>query len=200
MSVKKSYTVGIMDERKINKINEVISKFAEVTIQSSSHRYFDKQPIDANEVVLDVTFFQLKSDDEKSCDDKLSELIKNLDELNAEYILMDEEDKHMIVTVDYAGYIIVKFDKISFIKPKTYDFIDEIKTMKTDIGYCKGFKPQFRPIKEDLSEVLVNSEMIYLVSDSSENLKKFKDLISQKLLEFEPDFELEFGVIPPQEF
>lgn len=200
MSVKKSYTVGIMDERKINKINEVISKFAEVTIQSSSHMYFDKQPIDANEVVLDVTFFQLKSDDEKSCDDKLRELIKNLDELNAEYILMDEEDKHMIVTVDYAGYIIVKFDKISFIKPKTYDFIDEIKTMKTDIGYCKGFKPQFRPIKGDLSEVLVNSEMIYLVSDSSENLKKFKDLISQKLLEFEPDFELEFGVIEPQEF
>jgi hypothetical protein len=78
--------------------------------------------------------------------------------------------------------------------------MDEIKTMKTNMGYCKGFKPKFRPLSGDLSKVRVNPEMIYLVSDSCENLKRFKDIIFERLLEFDPDFELEFGLIAPQDF
>ena len=200
MPVKKNYTIGIMDERKINEVNEVISRYADITMQSSSHIYFDKHPLNENEVYRDVTFFQLKSEDEESFDVKLSELIGNLDELDVDYMIMDDETKDLIATIDYGGYILVKFDKINIIKPGTYDLIDKIKTMKTDMGYCKGFKPKFRPLSGDLSKVSANPEIIYVISDSSENLKRFKDFISKKLLEFDPDFELEFGHIDPQDF
>ena len=121
--------------------------------------------------------------------------------MNIDYILRDEETEKLIVTVDFGGYIIVKFDRLRVIKPETYEVIDEIKSMKTDIGYCKGFKPRFRPLPGHLADdVLVNPEIIYLVSDSSENLDKFRQFISQRLHEIEPDFELEFGLIAPQEF
>ena len=198
--IKKNYTIGIMDETKINEVNDVISKYADITMQCSSHRYFDKHPINADEVFQDVTFFQLKAEDEESFDVKLSELIGNLDELDMDYMIMDDETKDLIVTIDYGGYILVKFDKINIIKPGTYNLIDEMKTMKTDLGYCKGFKPKFRPLSGDLSQVRVNPEIIYIVSDSSQNLKRFKDFISEKLLEFDPNFELEFKHIDPQDF
>lgn len=200
MSIKKSYTVGIMDERKINKINTTISKYADITMKSSSHMYFDKQPINANEVYQDVTFFQMHSDDEDSFDMKLNQLINDLNEISTDYIMMDEETKILIVTIDYGGYIKVKFDKVNYLEPGTYDRLDEIKTLKIDIGYCKGFKPKFRPLCGDLSDVLVNPEIIYLVSDSSENIEKFRDLVSHKILEINPDFKLEFGHIDPQNF
>ena len=200
MPQKKIYTLGIMDERRIDEINRVVSKYAEITMQSSSHMYFEKQPINANKVVQDVTFFQMDTTDEKSFEKQLKGLINELKELDTDIIIRDEEKKKLIVTVDFGGYIIVKFDKIKLLKPNTYDLIDEIKTMKTENGYCKGFKPKFRPINRDLSQVRVNPEIIYLVSDSDENLKIFGNEISERLLEFDPDFELEFGYIEPQDF
>ena len=138
--------------------------------------------------------------DESSFEKKLDELIQNLNELDADYIMMDDETKRLIVTIDYGGYIKVKFDNVKYLKPHTYDKFDEIKTMKTDIGYCKGFKPKFRPLCGDLSDVCINPEIIYLVSDSSENIEKFRALVSKKILEIDPDFELEFGHIHPQDF
>lgn len=201
MSIKRNYTLGIMDETKINKINTTISRYADITMQSSSHMYFDKQPINVNEVVQDVTFFQLKSDDEDSFEKKLKDLIKSLDELNTDYILRDEETQKLIVTVDYGGYITARFDNIKFLKPGTYDVIDEIKCMKTDLGYCKGFKPKFRPLcGKSIEDIQVNPEIIYIVSDSDENLREFRDFVTRRLLEVEPDFELEFARIEPQDF
>jgi hypothetical protein len=201
MPIKRNYTVGIMDETMISKINTVISEYADITMQSSSHMYFDKQPINVNEVVQDVTFFQLKCEDESSFKIKLNKLIESLDELNTDYVIMDEESEKLIVTVDHGGYIIAKFDNVKFLKPGTYDKIDEIKCMKTDMGYCKGFKPKFRPLcGKPIDEVRVNPEIIYIVSDSDENLKKFRDFVTKELLELEPDFELEFGLIEPQDF
>lgn len=200
MSISKNYTIGIMDEKKINKINTTISKYADITMRSSSHLYFDKHPLNANEIYHDVTLFQLKAEDEESFDVKLMELIRKLDEMNTDYILRDDETEELIVTIDHGGFIIVKFDNVKIIKPGTYDLLDEMKTMKTDCGYCKGFKPKFRPLSRDLSKVQACPEIIYIVSDSSENLKKFNDLLSERLLEFDPNFELEFGFIAPQEF
>jgi hypothetical protein len=190
-----------MDETMISKINTVISEYADITMQSSSHMYFDKQPINVNEVVQDVTFFQLKCEDEPSFKRKLNKLIESLDELDTDYIIMDEESQRLIVTVDHGGYIIAKFDNVKFLKPGTYDKIDEIKCMKTDMGYCKGFKPKFRPLcGKPIDDVRVNPEIIYIVSDSDENLKKFRDFVTKELLDLEPDFELEFGRIEPQDF
>ena len=201
MTIRGIYTIGIMDATKINKINAAISRYADITMQSSSHMYFDKQPINVNEVVQDVTFFQLHSDDEDAYYAKLDELIDCLDDLNTDYILMDEASKMMIVTVDHGGYITANFDNVKFLKPGTYDLIDEIKTMKTNIGYCKGFKPKFRPLcGKSIEDISVNPEIIYMVSDSDENLEKFRDMITGKLLNFEPDFELEFNRIAPQDF
>lgn len=201
MTIRGNYTVGIMDETMINKINTAISKCADITMQSSSHMYFDKQPINVNEVVQDVTFFQLKSDDVASFKRKLNGLIESLNALDTDYILMDEESKRMIVTVDHGGYITAKFDNVKYLKQGTYDMIDEIKCMKTDMGYCKGFKPKFRPLcGKPIDEVRVNPEIIYIVSDSDENLEKFRDMVTKMLLDFEPDFELEFSRIEPQDF
>lgn len=201
MSKKAIYTIGIMDENKISEVNAIIAQYADITMTSSSHMYFDKQPINVNQVVQDVTFFHIDAEDDATTNEKLGKLIERLNELHTDYLIRDEETEKLIVTIDFSGYIIAKFDKVKFIDSETYEKIDEIKCMKTDIGYCKGFKPKFRPLGGISSnEIFVNPEIIYLVSDSDENLKKLKDIISEMLLEIEPDFEFEFGRLAPDEF
>ena len=115
MSIKRNFTIGIMDETKIDQINAIISNYADMSMKSSAHMYFDKQPINVNEVVQDVTFFRLKFDDETLFSSKLDDLIKSLDELDTDYILMDDESGKLIVTVDHGGYITVKFDNVRYL-------------------------------------------------------------------------------------
>lgn len=201
MSIKKRYTLGIMDETKIDEADAILTKCSENTMKSSSHMYFSKQPLNSNEVIQDVIFFQLSGSDEKSLDKKLKSLIEKLDKLNTDFILMDDETRKMIMTIDFAAAINVKFDKVKFLKQGTYETIDEIKRMKTDIGYCKGFKPNFRPLQgSSIDNIYVEQEIIYMVSNSSENLDKLKDLVCEKILEIDPDFSFEFRLIAPEDF
>ena len=201
MSIKKRYTLGIMDETKIDEADAILTKCSENTMKSTSHMYFSKQPLNSNEVIQDVTFFQLKDSDEKSLEKKLKSLIEELNKLNTDFILMDDETGKMLMTIDFAAAIHVKFDKVKFLKPGTYEIMDGIKSMKTDIGYCKGFKSSFRPLPgSSIENMYVDQEIIYLVSNSSENLDKLKNRIYEKILEIDSDFEFEFRLIAPEDF
>ena len=51
----------------------------------------------------------------------------------------------------------------------------------------------FRPLEgQSIKDLEINPEIIYLISDSSENLLKLRDYVSQKVLEVNSDFELDF--------
>lgn len=57
MSIKRELAITVLDSEKINEINKIIVKNTEIVMQSSSHIYFDTQPINPNEIVQDITFF-----------------------------------------------------------------------------------------------------------------------------------------------
>lgn len=201
MSIKKNFTVGIMDESRIDEFNHIIASYANISMGTASPLYFGMVPVDGATIAFDITFFTFISDNESQLNKKLYELIDSLNELNADYILMDEETRELLVTVDFGGKIVVNLDKLDVIKPGTYKKIDELKYLKTELGYTKGFKPSFRPIEgQEMEEIYVLDEIIFLISDSSENLIKFSEYISNRVMEINPEFGVEFSKIDPQDF
>lgn len=53
----------------------------------------------------------------------------------------------MLSVVEFGGTLYVKFDKTKIIKNGTFKQIDDLKQIKTDLGYTRGFKPNFRPLE-----------------------------------------------------
>ena len=87
----------------------------------------------------------------------------------------------------------IKFDNIKCISKGTYKKIDELKQSKTEFGYCKGYKPDFRPIESNpVENVTIPDEKIYLFSDSRENILKLSEYLSEKANEIDSDLEVEF--------
>lgn len=70
MSIKKNYALTVLDSKMISAMNRIIIDHANITMQSSSHMYFDTQPVDFSEIAQDITFFQLEAEDK-------NDLIKN---------------------------------------------------------------------------------------------------------------------------
>lgn len=193
MTIKKNFSIVIMNPEMIDNINKIIIEYATITMNSSSHMYFDRQPIDPNNIASDITFFQLNAENDLRINKRLNEMIEKLDKLNTDYYIRDEETQRLMVEIKFAGELYVKFDDIPIIKQGTYDRIDSLKLLKNEYGYCKGFKPSFRPVESKPTEdVFVNPEIIYLFSDSSENLSKLRNYLSEKIKEIDTDFELEF--------
>lgn len=193
MSIKRNYVVGIIKDEDVDKVNDIIFQYAEFTKESTSYMYLVKQPINPRDVVLDVTIFQLQSKTESGLNKKLNNLINDLDSLNTDYVLKDEESDEMLSIVKFGGQLIVKFDNLKTIRKGTFEKLDELKVLKTDFGYSKGFKPDFRAIEgRSIENLMVDPEIIYTISDSEENLSKLNDYISQKVLEIDSDFEVEF--------
>ena len=77
MAVKKNYAITNLETEKIPDINNIIRKYATVSFRSSSHIYFDMEPV-KNEVIEDMTFFKLEAEDESSLDEKFEIRIWNL--------------------------------------------------------------------------------------------------------------------------
>ena len=193
MSIKRNYVIGIINDETIPQFENVISKYATETKESSSHMFFSRQPIDSSEISQDVVFFQLESESESELDEKINNMINDLNALEGDYALRDDETGELLVTVQYGGQIAIKFDNIKTIKEGTYAKIDEFKSLHMDFGYCKGFKPSFRPIEGNSVEgIKIKPEIIYITSDSEENLLKFRDYLSEKIKEIDTDFEVEF--------
>ena len=193
MSLKRNYILGIINDKTILEFEGVISKYASMSRASSSHMYFSKQPIDSGDVSQDVIFFQIECENESKLDKKVKDLISDLNELEGDYVLRDGETGEMLVTVRYGGQIVIKFDKLKTIKKGTFEKIDELKRFNADFGYCKGFKPNFRPIEgNSIEDLNINPEVIYITADSSENLIKLRDFLTDKVREIDSCLEVEF--------
>lgn len=195
MSIKRNYIIGIINDDYIDKVDTVISQYASVSGESSSHMYFQKQPVDPNNISQDVIFFQLQSENKMMLYKKVEDLINELDSLKIDYVLRDDETGELLVTVKYGGQVAITFDNLKTLPKGTFEKIDELKSIHTDFGYCKGFKPNFRPIEGNpIDGLKFKPEIIYITSDSKENLMKLRDYITEKTKEINPDLETEFTV------
>lgn len=193
MSTKRSFAITVLESERISDINTILRKRADITLQSSSHTYFDTQPVNPADIVQDITFFMLESDAEKSADEKLDELIDELDGMDTNYAIRDEDTGKMIVYVEFVGALDIKFDNVKSIKEGTYEKIDELKSLKTEFGLCKGYKPNFRPMEsQSIEDKDIKPESIYLFCHSQEDLMRLKGMLSEKVLEINPDFKVEF--------
>lgn len=194
MSIKKNFAVSILDFDKIADVNKIIMEHADITMRTSSFFIFDKQPIEQN-VSPDITIFQIEAEDKKGLDEKLNDLIENLNKLNVDYALRDHDTGEMLIYLEFVGALKIKFDNLKNLKKDTYKKIDDLKDFKTDLGICKGYKPNFRPMEsQSIENMNIEPESIYLYCHSQENLFKLKDLLTEKILEIDPDFEIDFRV------
>lgn len=194
MSIKRNYILGIINDNAIPEFEGTVSRYASMSRESSSHMYFSRQPVDSSDISQDVIFFQLESENKSELEGKVKSLISDLNELKGDYVLRDDETGELLVTVRYGGQIAIKFDNLKIIKKGTFEKIDELKSFKTDFGYCKGFKPNFRPIEGNSVEDLnVEPEIIYITASSSENLMKLRDLLTDEVKEIDSGLEVDFN-------
>lgn len=193
MSVKKKFSIAIVDVEKIDEINNIIIKYGFDLQQYSTHAYFNLAPIDVNHIYKDISFFQLESENESGLNKKLTDLIEEINQLNTLFAIRDEETHEMIVEINQVTAINIKFDNVKFIKEGTYEKIDAMDHLKTEFGICKTYNPNFRPLENrPLENMVAEPEIVYLFSDTAENLSKLKELICEKIMEIDSDFELEF--------
>ena len=179
-------------QKKIPDVNNIIRKYSTVSFRSSSHIYFDMEPVN-NEVIEDMTFFKLEAEDESSLDEKFKELTDEIDQIISNYAIRDENTGELLVYLKFVGELSIKFDNMHFIKEGTYEKIDELKNLKSEFGICRGYKPNFRLMEGQHYENLNNKpEGIYLLCRSQENLMQLKELLSEKIMEIDPDFVIEF--------
>lgn len=195
MAVKRKFSIAIVDVEKIREVNDVIIRYAVNVQQYSTHYYFNLNPIRSDEIKRDITFFQLESESESALDEKLNDLIEALNQLNTEYAIRDEDTHEMIVEIEHLIAINIKFDKIKCIKKGTYEKIDRMNHLKTEFGICKNYHPNFRPVENmSVENIDVGPEIIYLFSDSAENLSRLKTMVIERVMEIDSDLEIE--VVP----
>lgn len=193
MSVRRKYTLGVINDEYAAQFESIVSKYATRSTESSSHMYFGRQPINSDEFSQDVLFFQLEGESESMLDKKVNDLIGELNEFDADYVLGDDETGELLVTVSYGGQIVIKFDNVDFIEKGTFKKIDELKVLRTDYGYCRGYKPIFRPIEGNhVDSKNLQPEVIYILANSGENLLKLRDFLTEKVKAINPDFKVEF--------
>ena len=193
MAIIKHYAITVLDVENIHDMNSIILNHADISLKSSSHTYFDNQPIDSTEIVEDMTFFQIDAEDEASLDKKFKALTEDLNQLTADYAIRDEDTGAMLVYLKFVGQLNIKFDNVEIIKEDTYKKIDALKSLKTDFGICKGYKPNFRVMEgQSIKGLNIKPESIYLLCHSQENLMKLKDLMYEEIMKIDSNFELEF--------
>lgn len=193
MAIKKNYTITNLETEKIPDVNDVIRKYATITLKSSSNIYFDMEPVKSGEVIEDMTFFQMEAEDEAALDEKFNELANEIDQIIKNYAIRDEGTGELLVYLKYVGELSIKFDNMSFIKEGTYKKIDELKNLKSELGICRGYKPNFRVMEGKHIENMNNKpEGIYLLCRSQENLMKLKDILSEKIMEIDSDLVVNF--------
>ena len=192
MAIKKNYALTNLETEKIPEVNNIIRKYAKLTLKSSSHIYFDMEPIN-NEIIEDMTFFQLEAENEADLDEKFKALVKKIDDVIRDYAIRDETTGELLVYLKFVGELSIKFDNMSVIKEGTYKKIDDLKNLKSEFGICRGYRPNFRIMEGKPIENKINKpEGIYLLCHSQENLMKLKELLSEKIMEIDSDFVIDF--------
>ena len=192
MFIERKFSIAIVDIEKIDEINEIIIRYSTFIKQYSTHFYFNLDPIHDDAISMDITFFKLESESESDLDEKLNDLIEELNRLNTEYAIRDECSHEMIVEIENVIALDIKFDHVRFIEEGTYEKIDEMNHLKTEFGICKSYNPNFRALENSsIENKHVEPETIYLFSDSSENLSKLKTMICEKIMQINSNFEIE---------
>ncbi|WP_405307064.1 hypothetical protein [Methanobrevibacter sp.] len=192
MSVR-NFILGVINCSKVSDVNDILSQYATEAKDTPSYIYFSKQPIDTNNISNDVIFFKITAENDTLLNKQVENLINDLNNLKTDYVLRDEKTGEFLVTVKYGGQVAIKFDNVKFLKKDTYKKIDGLKYTNTKYGYCKGFKPNFRPLEGKSAKNLeILPEIIYITSDSEENLLKLSDYVSKKVKEIDPNLETEF--------
>lgn len=195
MAVKKKFSIAIVDVEKIDEINQIIIKYSTDTLQYSTHAYFNLIPIHVDDIFMDITFFQLEAENESDLGKTLNDLIEEVNQLNTQYAIRDEISHEMIVEIAQVLSLHIKFDNVKFIKEGTYAKIDALNHLKTEFGICKTYNPNFRPMEGvSVENIKVEPEIIYLFSDTAENLSKLKVFVSEKIMEI--DSNLVIGTMP----
>ena len=198
MTLTKNYSIVILDHTKIDDINKIIVKYSDSSVQSSSHVLFDIEPINVSDITEeDLTFFKISGENETEVNEKIKELIGSLNELDTDYAIRNDETHGSFTNIKSIGALDIKFDTVKIIKKGTYKRIDELKNTRTEYGYCKGYKPAFRPLEGNSIEHLkVKTEKIYLFSNSEENMNRLKKMLSEKITDIDSDLLLECRVYP----
>ena len=192
MSVR-NFILGVINCSKVSDVNDILSQYATEAKDTPSYIYFSKQPIDTNNISNDVIFFKIIAENDSLLNKQVENLINDLNNLKTDYVLRDEKTGEFLVTVKYGGQVAIKFDNVKFLKKDIYKKIDGLKYTNTKYGYCKGFKPNFRPLEGKSAKNLeILPEIIYITSDSKENLLKLSDYVSKKVKEIDPNLETEF--------
>lgn len=192
MVVKRKFSVGIVDIEKIEEINNIILKYAASIEQHSTYDYFHLRPMNIKDVNQDVTVFYLEVENESERDKILNDLVEELNQLNTLYSLRDEDTGEIILIVEDAIALVIKFDNVKFMNEGTYEKIDAFNHLKTEFGICKNYNPRFRSVENiSIENKPLEPETIYLFSESPEDLSKLKTLISQKIMEIDSNIEIE---------
>lgn len=192
MAIKRKYSLAIVDIEKIDEINKIITKYTTDIEQYSTYFYFNLDPVRVEDVKMDITFFQLESENESSLNKQLNGLIEEINQLNTGYAIRDEDTAEMIVEIEHVIAFNIKFDNVKFIEKGTYEKIDGFNHLKTEFGICKTYNPNFRPLEDvSIENLVVKPEIIYLFSDSEEDLSKLKAFVTEKIMEINPDFEID---------
>ena len=196
MPISKNFLIMIVDIEKISDINEIIFKYSVSSSQSSIQEHDNIPYLNINDIFPDITFFKIVSENETEMDNQINDLIEELNKTGAYYSLKDEDTGELLVWINSVGEMNIKFDKIKIIPEGTYEKIDELKYLKTEFGSCRGYKPKFRPVEgKPIEKVDIIPEPIYMFCDSQDDLLKLKDYLSEKIMEINPDFELEFKIL-----
>ena len=195
MTVSKKFSIVILNLEKLPETSKIIAEISESYNQSSSHMLFNVEPAKPEDITKDLTFFRIGAENDDEVNEKLKEHMDNLNKIDADYSIRNEETGELISTINSAGSLAIKFDNIKTSPNELYEKIDELKNIKTEFGYCKGYKPQFRPAESNSSkDVFIATEKIYLLSKTYEDLLKQKELMSEKIMEIDCDLEIEFKV------
>lgn len=197
MTITKNYAIAILDDVNTNNFNKIISKYGNITLESSSHIQFDTQPVDHYKNNKDIIYFKFDYENESISDEKLKNLIEELNQLTTYYILRDEGTGKIIVIPKFVCALDIKFDNIKIIKEGTYKKIDELKVLKTEFGTCKGYRPNFRPLESNpIGNITLKTENIYLFCKTQEDLDQLKELLSKKIMEIDSDLKVEYRKLP----
>ena len=184
MTIKNKFSLIIMDTEKISQFNQIILKHANTIRQASSNVLFNTYPIDMGNIVQDLTYFNIEAEDEKGLEENLNNLIEELNQMNCDYCLVNEDTREFIEYVQFVGSVDIKFDNLNEIPKGTYKKIDDLKYLKTEFGYCKGYMPTFRPLEgKPINNKEIKDEHIYVFSNSDENMAKLREFICKKIME-----------------
>ncbi len=192
MAVKRNFSLAIVDIERIAEINSIVTQYTNNLKQYSTYFYFSIDPIRVDDVKMDITLFDLEAENESGLDKKLTDLVESLNQLNTEYAIRDEDTHEMIVEIEHVIAFHIKFDNMAHIKQGTYEKIDELNHLKTEFGICKTYNPNFRAIENvSIENKAIEPEIVYLFSDSAENLSKLKEVIFEKIRDIDSDFVID---------